>query len=391
MIEKSGIVYLFIASFLMVFVLAGGAWAKEPNDPNSCGCCKVDKHGEGPPAGSSVLSSLKTPLTLTAASSSSNTKTFRTDTGPELDFYQPCNGGDNLIDFSINVHDINVSSVTSATLTLAVWDVDYDCGIECCERDSVYLNGHRLTTPVEYLTGANDQWSTVTFNIDPSWIVNGDNNVKIFIDLFCPNYWCVSCDWGELALELGKTPEIEDITITPDGLQNPTTTKDLKFEAKLKNMDGYEVVNVQWSGDIKSGKGNPYTVKPAEGTHGPTKNVTATLKYKKTGTNETGTHSKSKLFPLFFDKQGKVMGIGGANWFKYWAADKDAACPYFGSSSGWLIIYGGGDYTVGGLQGMTLAGTGIIWLYNPATTTSTTNYNQNGLVIDRTDYEGMRC
>jgi hypothetical protein len=130
---------------------------------------------------------------------------FRTDSHPELDFYQPCSGGDNLIHFPINVHDVDLSTVQSATLTLAVWDVDYHCGSACsghCERDEVYLNGHRLTTPEPYLTGANQQWSTCTFDVDPSWLVDGDNEIRIVIDILGYGCWCVECDWGELILNL---------------------------------------------------------------------------------------------------------------------------------------------------------------------------------------------
>jgi uncharacterized repeat protein (TIGR01451 family) len=90
-------------------------------------------------------------------------------------------------------------------LTLAVWDVDYDCGSECCERDIVYLNGNQLTSPGEYLTGNAYQWSLVSFNVDPAWIVDGNNYVEIEIDvLSCKQErWCVMCDWCELALEIG--------------------------------------------------------------------------------------------------------------------------------------------------------------------------------------------
>lgn len=202
MLKRNWVAY-FIVSLLTIILPVTLVWAEEPNEPNSCGCCKVDKPGEGPPASSSSTG----PLRIATTSASSNTKIFRTDSGPEMDWYQPCNGGDNEIHFNINVNDVEISSITSATLTLAVWDVDYDCGSACsgyCERDTVYVNGHRLTTPVAYLTGANNQWSTVTFNVDPSWIVDGDNYIQIFIDTLGHGCWCVTCDWGELRLEVSE-------------------------------------------------------------------------------------------------------------------------------------------------------------------------------------------
>jgi hypothetical protein len=219
--KRNSVVHLFIVSLLMVFLLEGGALAEDPNDPNSCGCCEVDKPEDAPPAGSSISISSTAPLVMTSTSSSSNTKTFRTDTGPELDWYQPCSGGDNLIDFNINVHDVDISAIESARLALSVWDVDYNCGGACwgvCERDTVYLNGHRLTSPVAYLTGANNQWSSVSFDVDISWIVEGNNYIQIFIDTLSYYCWCVTCDWGELQLEVAevdvKVVEIEALEDT---------------------------------------------------------------------------------------------------------------------------------------------------------------------------------
>ncbi len=121
--------------------------------------------------------------------------------------------------FNINVSNIELSAIKSAKLTLAVWDVDFECGMPGeCERDTVYVNGHRLTTPEPFLTGANGQWSTVTFNIEPGWIIEGDNYIEIYIDTLNTGYWCVQADWGELALEMKDIDlkvESKDISISP--------------------------------------------------------------------------------------------------------------------------------------------------------------------------------
>jgi hypothetical protein len=93
---------------------------------------------------------------------------------------------------------------------MAVWDVDYACDTGPCERDAMYLNGQQLG----YLTGANDQWSTVSFPVSASGIVEGDNIVHIDIDTL-DGGWCVECDWAELTLET-TVPEIDDIEITPE-------------------------------------------------------------------------------------------------------------------------------------------------------------------------------
>jgi hypothetical protein len=270
--------------------------------------------------------------TVRFPAASPNILTFRTDTHPELDFYQPCNGGDNSIIFPINVHGVTAGTITTAILTLAVWDVDFNCNGACnglCERDEVSLNGHRLTTPTPFLTGANDQWSTCTFNVDPSWIIDGDNTVVIDIDLQSRSCWCVSCDWGELTVNAGTPPGIEEILITP---QDPMTMYDVTFEAKIKDAPGYDIVSVDWSiTDVETGKvdffkkkTNPYTHKPANGKHGQ-KKVTCTVSYKNTTTNRTGLTQKAKDFKLFFNKSdlsSRWWPWSDPNWFVYWKRDQ---------------------------------------------------------------------
>ncbi|MHB1036439.1 MAG: hypothetical protein ACYC35_17035 [Pirellulales bacterium] len=250
-------------------------------------------------------------------------QTFRVDSGGELDSYQ---FKDNPIAFDINVHDIAVAAIESATLTMAVYDVDYDPGFYPPERDEVYVNGHRLMTPVSYLTGANNQWSTVTFNVEPEWIVDGNNRVDIIIDVLNDG-WAVSCDWAELRLEVGDTPEVEDILIDANPAttaidSNPTTTKDVKFTAKLKNMAGYEIVKIAWTSDAFSPLSTTTaeaTVKPMAGEHGNDKDITAILTYRKVGETQTYTaKAYSEKFDLFFDKTGDEDTNGQPNWFDYW-------------------------------------------------------------------------
>lgn len=269
---------------------------------------------------------------------SPNTVSFRTDAHPELDFYQPCNGGDNSIVFPINVHDVDIGSIGFATLTLAVWDVDYDCGGACsglCERDPVSINGHLLTTPTAYLTGANGLWSTCTFNVDPDWIVEGDNVIFIDIDTLSRSCWCVTCDWGELSLTMGNPPEIDEIVITPD---DPMTEHDVTFEAVITEAEGFEVLSVDWSvTDVESGSvdffttdENPYTTQPPRDTHGQ-KEVACTVTYENLDTGATGLLQETMAFTLFFEKEALSDPTNPAsepNWFVFWKSD--AAVPNMG-------------------------------------------------------------
>ena len=65
----NSVLYFFIVSLSMVFVLEGGALAEEPNDPNSCGCCEVDRPEDAPSAGYSISISSVAPLAMTSTSS----------------------------------------------------------------------------------------------------------------------------------------------------------------------------------------------------------------------------------------------------------------------------------------------------------------------------------
>ncbi|MFA6456306.1 MAG: FlgD immunoglobulin-like domain containing protein [Bacteroidota bacterium] len=90
---------------------------------------------------------------------------------------------------------VDADAINSAQLNMMVWDVDWDSG----ERDSVVFNGHFIG----YLTGANGEWSTSIFFIDPAWIVpgpNGKNLVQVFIDVLNISYWAVTVDWGQLVI-----------------------------------------------------------------------------------------------------------------------------------------------------------------------------------------------
>lgn len=182
---------------------------------------------------------------LASASAAASTHTFRVDSGWELDSHQH---RDNPIHFYVNVHDIDVSAIQSATMTLAVWDVDFN-GPYPPERDEVYINNHRLTTPQAYLTGANSQWSTVTFNVEPGWIVDGNNRVDIIIDVLTTfgRRWAVECDWAELQVEV-QNPEITEIRVSSNtpSYNVPVTMEEVKLEAVVDNAQGINFKEIYW-------------------------------------------------------------------------------------------------------------------------------------------------
>lgn len=96
------------------------------------------------------------------------------------------------IEFNIFVDEVNIES---AQLSIYAWDVDELQG----EVDEVYINGHFLGA----LTGANDEWSTTIFNVDPTFLnpgPYGTNLIQVFIDVATNGDWAVNVDWGQLII-----------------------------------------------------------------------------------------------------------------------------------------------------------------------------------------------
>ena len=96
------------------------------------------------------------------------------------------------VEFNIDVISLPQSS---AVLSVRAYDVDEEQG----EIDLAYLNGHLLGK----LTGANNVWSVTAFNIDPAWLVAGQNLVRINIDTGGVAVWSSTIDWGQLLTDGG--------------------------------------------------------------------------------------------------------------------------------------------------------------------------------------------
>jgi hypothetical protein len=129
------------------------------------------------------------------------------------------------IEFNIFISDLK--PINTAKLSLLCWDVDWATTPypDENERDMVSINGHDLG----YLSGANDEWSTSIFDVDPSWInpgteiitengsqiVPGKNLVKVDIDTKLTGSWAVRVDWGQLVINgtTSQTAKFRYVTI----------------------------------------------------------------------------------------------------------------------------------------------------------------------------------
>lgn len=152
----------------------------------------------------------------------SGNSVLRVDEGCDLDWYMYESDGP--LDFDITVpryagpvtddgHPATGNSFKGrqALVTLRAWDVDDDySGLEVREIDQLLVNGQHIPAPTYgVLTGANDQWSTVSFPIETALLrfpaAPGETAVNEFqlnIDTGNPgaDRWAVEIDWAELRL-----------------------------------------------------------------------------------------------------------------------------------------------------------------------------------------------
>jgi len=141
------------------------------------------------------------------------------------------------IEFTINVP--YADGLTSVDLFLLAKDVDIG------EIDNVYFNGNLAGV----LTGANEEWSTTILSIDPAWVVQGDNLVKIEIT---DTGWAVNVDWGQLVLNGQPNGDATIRSLTTDQpsyvagntinvtieVDGPLPTQQLRTEINLRNETG---------------------------------------------------------------------------------------------------------------------------------------------------------
>lgn len=174
---------------------------------------------------------------------------FRENEGWDLDQYLFKESSP--IDFYIDVDDFKPDPTISPKpkLTLRVWDVDYVAPVHPPERDLVKINGK----PLGYLTGANEQWSTVTFDVAPSFIVEGSNHIQVFIDVLGDD-WAVEVDWAELKIPFNiKVTKIEVVDGTDIEIKKGDTDHIITGSIWEKKFDGKgKLVDVPGiSGDTK--------------------------------------------------------------------------------------------------------------------------------------------
>lgn len=159
------------------------------------------------------------------------------------------------IEFNIFVAE---TTITSAQLSLLCWDVDWATNPDpnTNERDEVFFNGHSLG----FLTGANAEWSTTIFEVNPAWVnpgPDGKNLVMIDIDVLTETEWAVEINWGQLVIngttsqtakyrsvEIPKTVYAagETVVVTEEADADPDLL--VRSETNLLDPDGNIVAGI---------------------------------------------------------------------------------------------------------------------------------------------------
>ncbi|MFN8442189.1 MAG: invasin domain 3-containing protein [Caldilineaceae bacterium] len=193
-------------------------------------------------------------------------------------------------------------------------DKQWDASERVLDKD---LTGYLAINYAGTMTGVGQFAIPATFS-ETTWL---RANVGYLYD---PNSACeASWAWGNVLDQpvFLRAPQIKTIKATGSkDVNNPMTTYDVKLEAVVDTPSDFEVTQVNWSGDLKPGTGNPYTYKPDKGTHGK-KKIKATVTFKNKSSGAIGQISKELEFKLFFEKNGDDNGDGKPNWFDYWGSD----------------------------------------------------------------------
>lgn len=144
-----------------------------------------------------------------------NKARFKVDDGYDLDLYLFADSSP--LDFYIDLQGFQPHPTEPALVTMRVWDVDQngapgfpDCLVEV---DRVSVNGTLLGN----LTGADSQWSIVTFSIPAGVLTSGNNHFTVDIDVLTGSCWAVEVDWAEIELPFNiaqvESSALNDITI----------------------------------------------------------------------------------------------------------------------------------------------------------------------------------
>jgi hypothetical protein len=132
------------------------------------------------------------------------------------------------IEFNINVASVPTNS---AVLTIRALDVDEEDG----EVDEVRVNGHYIGR----LSGANNVWSVTALNIDPAFLIAGNNLVQVNVDTSGdPTAWVTTIDWAQDLHDGGGSTngDTSGVAITGHSVNSGTVT--INAQTSVQSITG---------------------------------------------------------------------------------------------------------------------------------------------------------
>lgn len=178
----------------------------------------------------------------------------------ETVWHTDVNSGCSFSDHYINVEiDSEPDEIAGAKITLTAYDVDYNNSTGCSggpEVDYLYINDNFIGQ----LQGANNSWSTNTFNVPSSYIISGTNEVYIDTDAPGTGCWCVGIGYAEISGKVGfqivkHSPEKDEKNVKWD---SPDITIDFSDNVKQSSANSNTIIL-----DYRDQSGNWTTVNTA--------------------------------------------------------------------------------------------------------------------------------
>jgi hypothetical protein len=114
-------------------------------------------------------------------------------------------------------HNAIAGTITSASLLIGAWDVDYD-GTSNGENDIIYAWKNGVKTELGLLGGGNNIWAYTTFNLDSSWFADINAGLQVFMDIDSTHNsltWAVSLSKSVLSVDGGTIPNPEPTVPEP--------------------------------------------------------------------------------------------------------------------------------------------------------------------------------
>ncbi len=168
-----------------------------------------------------------------------------------VDVDSGCSYSDHTINLTI---DADPEDIKDPKIKLTNFDVDYNDSQDCAggpEVDSLYVNGNYIGQ----LKGANDSWSINTFDLLPSYLDNGTNEIFIDTDATGTGCWCLGVGYVEISSKVGFTVtaftpsdgrknvhyDLPNITVTfSDDIDTLTLDDNILVEYRDKNGNWVE-------------------------------------------------------------------------------------------------------------------------------------------------------